>query len=102
MNADCLPSDIREWALTIDQFFNLGCLLYRHLRAAGRPGRRRPRDATAGVAVFLRWETGVRLVNLEQGDVPLGLLLKECQRLEAMNRELRRTIMEVEREGSRR
>lgn len=104
LNAACLPADVREWALTLGQFFNLRRLLYRHLRAvaraAGWPGRRRPRDPTAGVSAFLRWEAGVQLVNLERGDVPLGPLLLECQRLEAMNRELRRAIAQVEREIS--
>lgn len=101
VNAAGLPADVREWALTMGQFFNLRRLLYRCLnasrRAAGKTGRRRPRDATAGLTTFLGWYSGVQLVQLGGSDVDITALAVESVRIEEETRFMRRLRAEVER-----
>ncbi len=90
INAEALPTDVREWALAIGQFHKLRRILNRHkrsiLRRAGHRHIPFPRDGTVGVSGFLDWETGVQLVDGQRGDVPLGPLLKETRRLEMETR----------------
>jgi hypothetical protein len=103
VNAAALPVDVREWVLSMPEFYGLRRLAYRYLRAksraGGRKGRRRPRDATAGVSCFLNWWEATRLAGSQVADVQPLRLVRESMALEEDMRFMRSLMAEQRRQA---
>ncbi len=101
VNKAGLPADIRKWALSVAEFYNLRRLLYRYLRsqmrARGSKRRPAPRDMSAGVSVFLPWFSGVQLAAFVGADINVTRLALQSSRIEQETEDMRRLLAEVRR-----
>jgi hypothetical protein len=98
INAEALPTDVREFIAEDAQFHQLRRILHRHkssiLRRAGHRHIPAPRDPTVGVSAFLDWETAIQLVDSQLGGDRLIPLLRETRQLEMQTRFKREALAE--------
>jgi hypothetical protein len=98
INAEALPTDVREFIAEDAQFHQLRRILHRHkssiLRRAGHRHIPAPRDPTVGFSSFLDWETSIQLVDGQLGGDRLIPLLRETRKLEMQARFKREALAE--------
>jgi len=102
VNKAYLPAEVRTWALSVAEFYNLRRLLYRYLRSQMRSrGRRRrpgPRDAGSGVSVFASWLSGLQLAAFAGAEIDVARLTIESIRIQEDTDFMRQLLAEARRE----